>query len=366
VIEVPEDRPVDLGGGVRCRIMSTHGDDTLMTVTDGHEVCVNANDALHSAPADVQERFAARLRELHPVIDYFWCGYGIASHFPNCYVLPGKDPEATTAFRQAHFNRQWARLASMIQPRFAFPFAADVVFLEDGLFWANEVTHNSERPTDVFRSLHPSCSTLVSDPAPGFSIEGGRVLADVLRKPLVASRLRTEYAAEIVRANRHGVTEGAEVGQVAPLLRQNLERCRQYLESGKHDYRVLIRFRSSSAGLLLTKEGRDITITTAGPDVLPTCDLIYTTRLAYLRWALTRKYGHEILFVGSGGVFEYLDNCAVAMNLHQEVIHLLRGEVRPARVKPGLVAHVKRLVKWALRVKQSNLYDLRTWTVMRR
>ena len=62
VVEVPDTQAVALGrGGVSCRIIETCGSDTLMTITDGTEVCVNLNDALHSAPEALQRAFVARL-----------------------------------------------------------------------------------------------------------------------------------------------------------------------------------------------------------------------------------------------------------------------------------------------------------------
>src|SRR5690606_38550044 len=97
----------DLGRGVRARIMPTHGGDSLMAIADGEEVCLNLNDALHSAPREVQARFVELLRRYYPRIDYLFCGYGVASHFPNCYRIPGKDREATAVARQQHFNAEW-------------------------------------------------------------------------------------------------------------------------------------------------------------------------------------------------------------------------------------------------------------------
>src|SRR5262245_51718254 len=178
VVPIGADEEYGLAPGVRCRIVPTRSDDTLMTVTDGEETCVNANDALHACAADVQDRFVARLREYHPRLDYVFCGYGVASHFPNCYVIPGKDRAATTMQRQRHFNRAWSRIIHGLAPRFGFPFAADVTFLGDDLFWSNEPVHNAERPTSVFRRLHPGAPTEVVDIAPGFVIENGRVVAD--------------------------------------------------------------------------------------------------------------------------------------------------------------------------------------------
>ena len=127
VIEIDNDQAVPLGNqGLSCRIMETHGGDSLMALSDGKEVCLNLNDALHSAPARVQQAFVSRLKALYPKIDYVFCGYGVASHFPNCYVIPGKDRVATAAMRQQYFNRQWAQLIAELQPSYGFPFAADV------------------------------------------------------------------------------------------------------------------------------------------------------------------------------------------------------------------------------------------------
>jgi len=168
VIEINDCQPVLLGSSaVSCCIMQTHGGDTLMTLSDGTEVCVNLNDALHSAPDAVKRAFIERLKAIHSKIDYVFCGYGVASHFPNCYIIPGKNREATAARRQQYFNRQWARIIAELQPVYGFPFAADVVFLEDDLFWVNEVTHNAERPTAAFRALYPDSPVITKDIAPG-------------------------------------------------------------------------------------------------------------------------------------------------------------------------------------------------------
>src|SRR5215467_898743 len=245
VIEVEENHELRLGSGtVACRVMETYAQDTLMSLTDGHEVCLNLNDALHSAPAAVQAAQIARLKGLYPKIDYVFCGYGVASHFPNCYVIPGKNREATTARRQLHFNRQWAKLIHELQPRYGFPFAADVVFFEDDLFWANEPTHNSQRPTDTFRRLYPGSSVQIVDIAPGFVIEDGKVIAEVVRQPVRASELRMNFAEQIRRANRVGAVDESEIEQIATLLKSNLDSCAKYLKSYERDYRFLLRFRN--------------------------------------------------------------------------------------------------------------------------
>jgi len=366
VITVDDAQPLALGeGNVRCRIMETHHGDTLMSVEDGAEVCVNLNDALHSAPREVQRAFVARLRSLYPRIDYLFCGYGVASHFPNCYVIPGMDKEATAAKRQAHFNREWVHIVGALKPRYGFPFAADVALLEDDLFWANEALHNPERPTDVFDKVEASSGTVAMDIGPGFCIEGGKVTADVRRKPLRGLEIAQTCAEQVARANRYGSVGIEHVQEVAKLLQEKLNTCAPYLVSYERDYRFLIRFRGSDFGICIEKRRRSLTSKIVSVEANDPYDLVYKTRLPYLKWALTRPYGDEILFVGSGGVFEYSDALAARFNLHRELISLLRtGVTTPSpRPKSGLLGQTKRLVKRMIGRADHDLYDLNHWIV---
>lgn len=369
VIEVG-DEAIALGGGeVSCRIVPTYSDDTLMAISDGREVCLNINDALHSAPLAIQESVAARLRALYPVIDYVFCGYGTASHFPNCYVIPGKNSAATAAHRQTYFNRQWAKLIDRLAPKYGFPFAADVVFLEEDLQWANEPMHNGERPVAAFRELFPASPVSVVDIAPGYVIEDGVTRHAALWKPLSIDGLRADLAEQIARANRYGSVTGEAIDEVLTLLQRTIDTHRDYLLSYEGNYRFLIRFRNSEAAVLVEKRGRhlDLQRVDAGEGKLPAFDVMYTTRLQYLRNSLAQRYGNEILFVGSGGIFEYADREAASKNLHREFQVLLRkpGKTRLRRYgnssKP--VYKLKQAVKRMLGHKSENLYDLNAWTV---
>lgn len=368
VIEVDGDRPLALGESqVTVRVMPTHGDDTLMVIADGDEVCINVNDALHSAPESVRKEFIARLRSLHATIDYVFCGYGIASHFPNCYRIPGKDAAATTAARQRYFNRQWASIVAGLQPRFAFPFAADVVFLEEDLFWANEPTHNTERPTRALKELEAP-ETEAIDIAPGFVIENGVVLNDIRRQPIREQALRAQLGPQIQRANRYGSVDASQVNEVLLLLRQRAVRCEGYLESFPHDYRVAIIFRNGDKAIVWTKRGGTIELGVASRDEAHrNANLIVTTRFAYLKWALTRPHGDEILFVGSGVLFDYPSRDAAKLDLHLEFMRLVRGQAFPAHRSVSKMQawnyRLKQAVKRLLRRQQDqDLYDLLAWT----
>ena len=373
VIEVGE-HEIELGdSGVRCRIIPTHSDDTLMAVSDGREVCVNINDALHSAPDHIQREMIGRLHGLYPRIDYVFCGYGTASHFPNCYIVPGKDRAATAARRQAHFNREWAKLIAALRPRFGFPFAADVALLEHDLLWVNEPAHNAERPTAAFHAAYPESAVTVLDIAPGFVIEDGVVRDGRIRQPVRTATLMEECKEQIARANRYGNASPEVLAEVAALLQASIDANRAYLLTDQRDYRFLIRFRNCDTGMLIQKRGSELSLTTVdtGAARLPAFDVMYTTRLHYLRNSLAQRYGNEILFVGSGGVFEYVDAALAAGNLHRELQLMLKkpGKTPPTpryggESKPAYI--LKQVLKQMYGQGTLDLYNLKYWTVFSR
>lgn len=366
VVEIDDLTAHELGKGVRCRIIETHGADTLLAIEDGEEVCVNLNDALHAAPAPVQDEFIGRLRSLYPRIDYLFCGYGVASHFPNCYEIPGKDREATAARRQAYFTGQWSRIAAALAPRFAFPFAADVALLEHDLLWANLPTHNSRRPIDVFRARHPEATTTVIDIAPGFVIENGNVLREVLRAPMTVERLQAECRDGIARSNTYGPVGGEVFDEVLALLRANVARCEPYLREHRGDYRFLIRFRNFPQGIEVLKSGDEVALRPVQAADESGYELVYTTRLHYLRASLTSPFGHEILFVGSGGIFRYARARDAKRNLHRELAVLLAPQTQAPRSRfgtdPAWLHRFKRLARRWLGATTTDLYDLGFWT----
>lgn len=369
VITLGDAEEYPLSDSVKCRIIETYSSDTLMGVNDGKETCLNLNDALHSAPESVQARFIGLLKSYYPTIDYVFCGYGVASHFPNCYVVPGKDAGRSAAHRQAYFNRQWAKLINGRAPRFGFPFAADVAFFEDDLFWANEPTANSERPTELFKQMYPGSSTQVSDIAPGFTIEDS-VVTDLKLRSKTSAQVMKETCQEFIeRANRHGRVEGSAIEEIRALLEQNITLCSDYLTTYPGNYCLLIRFRNSPVGIEVTKKGKAISLAVMQEEAhLKTrYDVIYTTRLPYLKWSLTTPYGHEVLFVGSGGIFEYLQKDKIKTNMHRELITIMKKRETCPAPRYGksskTLFHFKQTLKKLLGRSNPDLYDLESWTV---
>jgi hypothetical protein len=363
------DEEKQLSDRVRVRVIPTHSDDTLLVVADGEEVCIDLNDALHSARRAVQDSFIARLKSLYPKIDYVFSGYGVASHFPNCYRVPGKDNVATAAERQRHFNTCWAHIIAKLDPQFGFPFAADVVFLEEDLFWVNEPTHNAERPAVALRRDYPEFRGKTVDIAPGFQIANGRVVKDVRRTPVTAEGLRRELPSQIARANRREAIEWPEVEALRDLLKANVEFCRSYLLTYPGDYRLFVQLKGTPFGLQIQKQGSGISVRESRNAELDSrnAHVVCSTRPSYLRASLTVPYADEIIFVGSGGIFEYRDRTDVSRSTHRELMTMVRRHDKipvraDARSRTALQG-AKQLVKKLLGSESEDLYDLDRWTV---
>jgi hypothetical protein len=129
-----------------------------------------------------------------------------------------------------------------------------------------------------------------------------------------------------------------------------------------------VRFRSGPAAVEITKRRRRVSTQVCAEGAFDDADydVTYTTRLAYLRQSLTTEFGHEILFVGSGGVFKYGDPSKVRSNVHRELIFMLRRQSRALPPRSGGVRAaanaVKRFMRRALAQGEQDLYDLQRWT----
>lgn len=368
VIEVANGEERDLGSGVKIRIEPTYHDDSLFAVTDGNQTCLNLNDALHAAPTSVQDNFIERLKTFYPKgIDYVFCGYGIASHFPNCYAIPGKSPAASAGARQKYFNTRWARIMAGLEPRFGFPFAADVVFLENDLFWANEPTHNTERPLTALSRDFPNCRTQALDIAPGFTIEDHQIVQDRRRSAVSSEKLKTDLQAEIQKANRFAAVADLQIEELASLLRENIAIANDYLATYPGDYSCLIEIRNAKMGIAVSKLGQRMNVATTANVKHADYDVVYITRFPYLKNSLVTEYGNEVLFVGSGGIFEYTDRNDVGREIHRELMRIITKQKSCPPPRYGGSSHLayktKEAVKKMLSMQTTDLYDLDAWTV---
>jgi hypothetical protein len=96
---------------------------------------------------------------------------------------------------------------------------------------------------------------------------------------------------------------------------------------------------------------------------------VLTTRFSYLRRALTTEHGHEVIFVGSGGIWTYRDRTKALANIHRELAALLRQVKAPPRSRfgdqPQWLFDIKKRVRRLLGRTPAELYDLGEWTVFK-
>ncbi len=371
VILVSADQPCDLGNGVHCRIVPTTGGDTLMTIHDGKQTLANLNDAIHPYPVELQHRYAKQLGDWYGRIDYLFMGHGTASHFPNCYEIPGKDHQQTAIKRQIWFNQVWSDLVHHMQPRLAAPFAASLAFFEDDLFALNAAIHNADRPSERFQKQHPNDDIQAIDWTHGCVIEDGLVTQPIMHSPFDEAATREQRATDIQRANFYGRVKETQVDEILGLLQTSLDYCLNHLLELQRDYRFNFRFRNCEQQILMEKQGKHIklrTVSTTEADRL-SIDIGFITRLPYLKQALTQRYGHEILFVGSGGIFDYQRREDAMQNLHREMAIVMRQHSQPVPSRWGKNSptwgHFKFKVRGLLGMAWEDFYDLGEWVVFK-
>ena len=367
VLEVTEDEPIQLDEETEAWIWPTVGGDSLMVIRSQGMVLLNLNDALHSAPQDIQETFIDRLRKTFGTFDYAFCGYGIASHFPNCYRVPGKDDASVAARRQRHFNSSWARIMARLEPRFAFPFAANVVFLDDDLFALNAVVHNGQRPLEALPEGYCKNERQAIDIAPGFCIEDHRIISNIQFSPTDLDKLANEMALEKTTVNEAPPVADSIVEALKVQLDRNIALCLQYLQECPLAYKFIIELRGAQKVIVVKKDKSGIQTHLVDIDAPSnqSFDVKMTSKVGYLQRSLTKPYGDEILFVGSGCRFVYQSADLAKMNVHNELKIMVSHHEAPPRSRYGdqsrLLYEIKTAIKALFGRRTSNLYDLGAW-----
>ncbi|HET9741456.1 MAG TPA: hypothetical protein VFQ00_01795 [Terriglobales bacterium] len=117
----------------------------------------------------------------------------------------------------------------------------------------------------------------------------------------------------------------------------------------------------------MAKTAQEITVAATADLRHQGYDVIYTTRFPYLKSSLVTDYGSEVLFVGSGGIFQYNNRDAVRREIHRELMHMLRKQKSCPPPRYGGSSHfvhqAKQVVKQMLAMNTTDLYDLERWTV---
>jgi hypothetical protein len=207
------------------------------------------------------------------------------------------------------------------------------------------------------------------DIAPGFTVDAGQVVRHEVRQRVNLDDIRRVYGDAIRKVNRLPEIDGRTVRELADLVEANIARGAAYFAAYEGDYQCLIHLKGATGGIAVSKAGSAVRVRIRDGVAQwdQRYDVVYRTRASYLRQSLVTPYGHEILFVGSGGIFEFPQVAAVSSGVHREVMTMVRpwtgSGPRRSPGKPGGLAVAKRFVKRMLGRSLPDLYDLQEWTV---
>ncbi len=210
------------------------------------------------------------------------------------------------------------------------------------------------------------------DATAGFVIENGVPVVEKVHAPVRSAELRRIFGDSIRPVNREPALDRTDLGRVLLPLRDSVRAGQAYFLSFPGGYRFLIRLRQPGPGIEIAKRGAKISIDLVDPAQFGAgrYDVVFTTRLAYLLASLTTEYGHETLFVGSGGVFEYAYASATRRGLHRELTAMVK--LGSGALKPrlggwrGRLSGLKRRAGQLFGRRGEDLYDLHAWTVFSR
>jgi hypothetical protein len=185
----------------------------------------------------------------------------------------------------------------------------------------------------------------------------------------VAAEVRRFYGDAIRRVNKIVHVSHHTVEELADMLERNIAKDGAYFADYAGDYRCLLQIKGTAFGIRVAKTGRDLSVdvTDGAEGCKKSYDVVYSTRASYLRQSLAAPYGHEVLFVGSGGVFEFPHARSLGAGIHRELMTMVKpfegGSPRRPVGRLGVMGMTKRAIRRMLGISRVDLYDLEKWTI---
>jgi len=294
---------VRLGRGVEATCY-VNAADSMLVLSDGDRVLVDANDALHASPPAVVTHFCELLRRRHPQIDTLFLGYSGASWTPNCVRVAGKDDRAAGRDREEALVATFVEVVERLRPRLACAFAASFALADPALAWVNEVKLEVAAPDVAWRRRHSSGATRVHLLLPDDVVDGVEVTPGPVARP--SRRTLTEALAEGT-----SLASGARALQhlrpLAPrevrMLTEEVDRrakAQAYGLWGRRPFDVELRLRDNpGTAIRVAFDGRRAGAFSApvrrGPVSLE-------LRAAVLEAVLREEYGFEAVTIGYGAI----------------------------------------------------------------
>lgn len=306
--------------------------DNVIVIEHGGEVLVDVNDALHSAPALLIEKIAAKINARWKNIDYVFSSYGGASYFPNCFKFKGKDDVEIAKTRELFFLNNFCKIMALLKPKYAVPFASDFVLLNDTQRWMNETRFPRNKVSAYFKNYMGSqpVTTKVVDMYPGDYIENGELkLVSPYRaklKPEGLFYLIDEiYATEIAEKRKHVSIHNHDAEVVFNKLKEHIQK-KLYIippEKRRHiKYAIQISDYNQNIYYVIDLKGEE-------PKVYDTmelekdCILVIRLRSETLLYSLAQEWGGDAIIIGYGAEVEVFELSTIQEGLDNLCVRLI-------------------------------------------
>ncbi len=346
-------KPYRLDGNTTITYL-TNSLDSVIVIESRGKVLVNINDALHSSSIDVINIYLELIRNRWPRIDYVFCGFGGASHFPNCFHVPGKDDLAIGRLRKQLFAHNFCHIVSGLKPKIAIPFAADFALLSPAQRWINDIRF----PRSLMRQYYEQnfmpgskdSEVEILDMYPGDTLENLRLrptspYRGYIKDGSLRNLIDSQYAEEIsALTNPRWLTKRQAEQLQARILKNVNERSATAPRDTLN--RIVFSVRVND----VAEEGCYSVAFKGGQarverfdEPVPESLLVIETSSRILNYSFDSEWGGEALGIGYGCEIHVADHSTVRAGLNRACIRLLHR-------LPVFKSHVRQSPLRAMRV----------------
>jgi len=276
--------------------------------------------------------------------------------------------------REEMFLRKFARIASRLAPKQAFPFAAHFVLPDERNWWISELRLAMGPPAPAVAKLLRGAPIEVHDLQPGDFVDHGRVHATPAA-PVEPAEVRRAVLARHPQPRRPSVDAqrfARLVEKLEAVALRNLTRVRS-----ARPMNAVIRLwdhAPEAVMVRLREDGAEVVRVPADDVERHAPALVLETRADLLETAAEEEYGRDLLCIGYGALIHVRSEEAARANLHERLLSLItpfptwtdRLRHHPVRClqylwrDPGArLAAVRSVTRFAQR--QSPLYTADDW-----
>jgi hypothetical protein len=248
--------------------------------------------------------------------------------------MEGKDDVAVARARERWFLHNFGLIASMLQPRFAFPFAAHFVLPDERNWWISKTRLEMEPPSTTLRSLAPGSPIGFHDMNPGDFVEDGVVHASERSAPDPEAARTMVLKRYPVKAERPQLDQ-ASFDQLVADVRARVEP--RHAPAGFDALIVLTDFKPKAIRLHATPEGVQVsTVDGETPQDTPPHlvnerrdvvkkppQVIMETRSDLIRSTLRSPFGKDLISIGYGAQFRVRSTADLDAAPHDRLLQLL-------------------------------------------